>query len=613
MLALAMAGVMAVPLLEAFLRKFFATGLPGANSLTQHFTLLVSVFGATVAAREGRLLTITRGFGQLRSPWGAVCEIIRAGTAAGVAVLLAWAGVEFLLSQATTVDPFGTVGEKLAALKGFFFDPTAASPRVAIGIPLSVPLLVMIIGLAVVAARLLRGAGTAWWHKLGAGLLGGAITAVVLFAEPEPFNYLAVLLGVLLTSIVLGAPVFTLLGGAALFLIWNNWDPVSVVASEHYKLTTNPTIPALPLFTLAGYFLAEGDTSQRLVRLLRSLVGDLRAGPAVVTVLACAFFSSLTGASGVTILALGGLLLPFLMHARYSERASVGLLTGADSIGLLIAPCLPLILYAIVAGVDIKAMFLGGAVPGTLLIAATAAWAAYIRPPQTNRTKRWRLDIRETGTAIWDAKWELLIPVVSLGSIFSGLATAVEAAAMTALYTLIIKLVIYRDLKAGALLRVVRECGLLIGGVLLILGVAQGFTNYLIIDQIPDRLVDLVTTHIASKLLFITLLIGLLLVVGCMMDVFSAIIVVVPLITPLGAAYGIDPLHLGILFLANLLLGFLTPPVGMNLFLSSYRFNKPMGEVLRASLPYFAVQFVAVIVISFWPGLTLTLPRWFGY
>ena len=200
-----------------------------------------------------------------------------------------------------------------------------------------------------------------------------------------------------------------------------------------------------------------------------------------------------------------------------------------------------------------------------------------------------------------------------MGGIFSGLATPVEAAALTALYVLIIEVVIYRDLKLGKLTGVMRECGLLIGGVLLILGVAQGLTNYLVDAQVPSLLVDYVTEHVSSKFVFLACLIVILLVLGCMMDVFSAIIIVVPLLVPLGVAYGINPIHLGVLFLANLGLGFLTPPVGMNLFISSYRFNKPMGEVLKASLPYFGLQFVAVVIITFWPGLTLAIPRWFGH
>jgi C4-dicarboxylate transporter, DctM subunit len=246
------------------------------------------------------------------------------------------------------------------------------------------------------------------------------------------------------------------------------------------------------------------------------------------------------------------------------------------------------------------------------MIIATA-WATGIRPQAGAQTQHWKFNARELGAAAWVALPELLIPVVSLGSIFTGLATPVEAAAITAFYALLVETLVYRELKPAALLHAVRECGLLIGGVLLILGVAKGLTNYMIYAQVPTALVALVTAHISSKVAFIALLNVVLLVVGCLMDVFSAIIVVVPLITELGAQYGLHPVHLGALFLANLGLGFLTPPVGMNLFLAAYRFKRPMGEVLRGALPYFWIQLVAVIVISYWPALTLAVPGWFGY
>ena len=583
LLAVALTGILVVPLLEMVLRSFFESGLVGGNALTQHFTLFVSMLGGAVAARQARLLTLSQGFAWLPSPWGKICEVWRGGIATGVCVLLAWASWRFLL--------FEKEGGKV----------------IAYGVPVWVALIALAGGFAIVALRLVRHVGTDWWMRAAAVAVAAAIGWYVLHysVEPDTWTPAIVLLVAVLISGVLGAPIFTLLGGAAVFLFWGSWNPLESVALSHYSLSTNPTIPALPLFTLAGYFLAEGGTSARMVRLLKALTGDMRAGPAIVTVMACAFFTSLTGASGVTILALGGLIVPFLTAARYSERASIGLLTGSGSIGMLFAPCLPLILYAIVAQVEIKTMFLAGIGPGLLLAGATVAWATYSRPKAKEVGPRWTFDGKEAWTAFWAAKWELLIPVVSLGGIFSGLATPVESAALTALYALVTQTLIYRDLEWGKLMGVLRECGLLIGGVLLILGVAQGLTNYLVDAQVPSLLVDYVTEHVTSKVVFLLCLIVILLLIGCMMDVFSAIIIVVPLLVPLGIAYDIDPIHLGILFLANLGLGFLTPPVGMNLFISSYRFNKPMSEILKASLPYFYLQFVAVIIITFWPALTL--------
>lgn len=589
LLALAFVGVLAIPVTEMILRSAFASSVPGGNAITQHLTLLVSMLGGAVAAREGRLLTISQGFARARAPWGTIFEIFRAGVSAGIALLLALAGWEFMLSE------------------------REGGRTMALDIPVWLPQLAIAAGFALVTLRLLHHAGKRWWIRGTAALVAAALAAAISTVQPESWTPAVALLGVLLAAGVLGAPIFALLGGAAVILFWHDDISRSVIALSHYSLSTNATIPALPLFTLVGYFLAEGGTSQRMIRLLRALVGDLRAGPAIVTVGACAFFTSLTGASGVTILALGGLLVPFLTGARYHERTAIGLLTGSGSIGLLFAPCLPLILYAIIAQVEIKAVFLGGILPGLLLAAVTAGWAAWIRPPAPAGTAPWRFNPREAGAALWEAKWELLIPVVSLGGIFSGLATPVEAAAVTALYAFVIEFFFYRDLKAAALPKLMRECGLLIGGVLLILGVAQGLTNYLIDAQVPSLLVDLVTAHVSSKLVFIALLTLVLLVVGCLMDVFSAIIVVVPLIVPLGEAFGMSPVHLGILFLSNLGLGFLTPPVGMSLFLASYRFERPMSEVLRAAAPYFWLQFAAVLLISYWPDLTLVVPRWFGY
>lgn len=313
----------------------------------------------------------------------------------------------------------------------------------------------------------------------------------------------------------------------------------------------------------------------------------------------------------MTILALGGLLMPILIAARYPERKALGLLTGAGSLGLLFPPCLPLILYAIVARITIERMFLGGILPGILLVAITAWWGARQGPKIESGKKRF--EARPAARAIWEAKWELLLPVVAITSLFGGFATPVEAAALTALYAFAIETFVYRDLRVRRdVPRVMAECGLLVGGVLLILGVALGFTGYLIDAQIPTRALDWVTASIQSPWVFLLLLNALLLVVGCLMDIFSAIVVIVPLIVPMGEAFGIDPVHLGIVFLANLELGYLTPPVGMNLFLASYRFGKPLPEVYRAALPMLAVLLAGVLVITYVPAMTTVLPAWLG-
>jgi tripartite ATP-independent transporter DctM subunit len=393
---------------------------------------------------------------------------------------------------------------------------------------------------------------------------------------------------------------------------------------ENYYLVTDAVLPSLPLFTLAGYFLAESGASKRLVRVFQALFAQLRGGSGIVTVLVCAFFTSFTGASGVTILALGGLLMPILIQAKYSERTALGLVTGSGSLGMLFPPCLPLILYAVIAQrtiqnlelppgtavpeVTINQMFLGGIGPGILLVALTAWWAVRAGPKQA--ADRQKFDWREAGAALWEAKWELFLPVVVLGVMFGGLATAVEAAAVAALYAAFTQTVVHRDLRPlKDVPRVMAECGMIIGGVLLILGVATGFTRYLIFEDVPTKGVEWIKATIHSPWVFLLLLNLILFVVGCVMDIFSATVVMVPLIVPMGLAFGIDPVHLGIVFLANLELGFLTPLVGVNLFLSSYRFNKPMSFVARAALPMMGVLAVGVILITYLPVLTTWLPR----
>jgi len=348
---------------------------------------------------------------------------------------------------------------------------------------------------------------------------------------------------------------------------------------------------------------------QRLVRVCNVLVGRFRGGPAIVTVLVCTFFTSFTGASGVTILALGGLLMPILIGARYSERNALGLVTGAGSLGMLLPPCLPLIVYGIVARIDIKQIFLGGLVPAVLMTAGTAWWG--IRQGPGGASAAHDFDASEARAALWGAKWELLTPVVAFAALFSGRATTVEAAALTALYVLIVEVFLTRDLRlVRDLPRILTECGLLIGGILLVLGVALGFTNYLVDAEIPARAVDWTVSTVQSKVLFLLLLNVFLLLVGCLMDIYSAIVIQVPLLVPLGLAYGIDPIQLGIIFLANLELGYLTPPVGLNLYMSSYRFGKSVPDVFRSVLPIIVVMLASVLLITYVPWLTTALPHW---
>jgi len=594
LVSLSLAALVLLPLGEILLRKLLQTGLSGATAFQQHLTLLIGLLGGALAARDRRLLALSTLLNVLKGQWQVLARVFSSAFAAGISVFLCVAAAQLVQAE------------------------KAAGKILAYGIPVWTIQLVMPLGFGVIALRLLWRAAESWRGRLVALLLAGGVVWAGLQPPIAPDTLVLPALLALLAAVVLGAPIFVMLGGAALILFWGQDVPIASISLTHYSMVTNPTLPAVPLFTLAGYFLAEGGASKRLIRVFQALLGQFRGGPAIVTVLACAFFTSFTGVSGVTILALGGLLMPALMGAGYSERSTLGLLTGSGGLGLLFPPSLPLILYAIVAsanakagGVTIEKMFLGGLGPGLLLVAMVAWLGIRLGPKES--ADRLPFDGVEAGRAIWAAKWELLLPVVVLVALFGGFATPVEAAAVTALYAFVVEAFVYRDFtRAREIPRVMAECGLLVGGVLLILGVALGFTNYLIDAQIPTLATEWVTGAVKSKYAFLLALNLCLLAVGCMMDMYSAIVVVVPLIVPLGAAYGIDPIHLGIIFLANMELGLLTPTVGINIFLSSYRFGKPVLQVSRAVIPMQCVLVIGVLLITYLPPLTTLLPRWFG-
>jgi C4-dicarboxylate transporter DctM subunit len=456
-------------------------------------------------------------------------------------------------------------------------------------------------------------------------LLSAALVGFGIWSPINPEALLVPALLGLVVAILLGAPVFTGIGGAALILFWADHEAIAAIPLKHYSLVTNPSLPTIPLFTLAGYLLAESGASTRLITLFESLFSSWRGGPAIATALACAFFTSFTGASGVTILALGGLLMPILRAANYSERSALGLLTGAGSLGLLFPPCLPVILYSIIAStamanlgainagansVTMEKMFAGGLLPGVLMVALTAWWGVRQQPKQSRRGKAF--DAAAAWRALWNAKWELLLPVVALVALFGGFATPVEASAIVAAYALLLTTSIHRDLHPlRDVPRVMLDCGMLVGGVLLILGVALGFTHYLVSAQIPDQLVEWSTRTVQSKWVFLLGLNLVLLFVGGLIEIYAAIVVVVPLLVPIGLAFGLDPVHLGIIFLANMELGFLAPPLGLNLLLASYRFNVPILQVMRAAFPMLCVLLVGVLLITYFPPLTTWLPRFF--
>jgi tripartite ATP-independent transporter DctM subunit len=590
MVTAVLALLLALPCLEIILRKFFQSGIPASAPLVQHLVLATGMLGGALAARENRLLSLSTLSSSLRGDVKSWAHVFSNGFGAAISTYLCVASIQLVIAA-----------RRLGRI-------------LAYGVPVWVVQILLVVGFALVAGRLVWHSGKTWRFRLATLVLAGALVALGQWAPVPPETLRWPALGALLVAAALGAPVFTTLGGAAVILLWCAGEPIAVVPDKHYQLTVNPLLPTIPLFTLAGYFLAEGGAAQRLVTLFKAWFGQLRGGPAIVTVFVCAFFTSFTGASGVTIIALGGLLMPILRSSGYGERSALGLLSGAGSLGLLFPPCLPPILYSIVASsggtasVTIRQMFQGGLLPGLLMMAMAAWWGVVCGPKQA--MDRPRFEPRIAWAATWAAKWELLIPVVALVSLFSGWATPVEAAAVTALYALVVEAFFYRDLHpARDVPRVMTECGLLVGGVLLIIGLALGLTHYLIDAQVPDRAIEWVTGTVKSKWLFLLLVNLFLLVVGALMEIYAAIVVVVPLLVPIAQVFGIDMVHLGIIFLANLELGFLMPPVGMNLLLASYRFNKPMTEVIRAAFPMLLVLLIGVLLITYIPPLTTFLPR----
>ena len=421
------------------------------------------------------------------------------------------------------------------------------------------------------------------------------------------------LIAVLLLLAALGAPLFALIAAIALLGFSAAGQSGTAVAIEFYRLADMPALIAIPLFTLAGYLLAESQAPRRLVRLTNALFGWLPGGLAIVSICACTLFTAFTGATGVTLVALGAVLYPALRHAQYPERFSLGLLTCSGSLGLLLVPSMPLILYGVVAQqfhttppVAIDALFKAGLLPCLLMIVVLSLYSAWMARglPRPERTSR-----REVWAAVKDAAWELPLPFVVLAGIYSGKLAASEAAAATALYVLIVTVLIRREIRLPELPRVIREAMLLVGAILIVLGFSLALTNWLIDGDVPERLFEVMKSGIDSKIGFLLLLNAFLLVFGMLLEGFPAIIILEPLVLPVALHYGVDPVHLGIIFLANLQIGIFLPPVGMNIFIASARFGRPATSIIRASLPFYALLMLCVLIITYWPDLSLVLVR----
>ena len=635
----ALAAMVLLPLGEIIARRAFGRGIPGSGPIVQHLTLWVGFLGAAIAARDGKLLALaTRTFlpeGYLRR----AVAILASAFGACAATVLAWggwqmtaiereaattigAGISTWVAQMVLPVAFAMIALRLVRRTGASLsrDETAVPVGTERGRPASDLAAPDPVGaeLARTGTRI-RDVGRSERRPDAARAIDVALASLGIFAGVLLIRVPSILEGhsiwpglvIVLVAAIAGTPLFAILGGTAALLFMQEGVTPATILIETYSLSVSPTLPAIPLFTLAGFLLAEGRASERLLRVFRAFFGWIPGGTAVVCAVLCSFFTVFSGGSGVTILALGGVLFPALVKDGYRERFALGLLTASGSLGLLLPPALPLILYAVVAQIPIEDIFIGGILPGILLTTMVAAWG--VREGIVSRAGRYPFEVREAFQSLWAAKWELAMPALVLGAMFSGIATAVEASALTALYAFAVQTFVHRDLSARRdLLRAFTECVTVVGGVLIILGVAVGFTNYLVGAQVPAKLLEWARANITSRFTFLLVLNLFLLAVGWLMEIWAAIVVVVPLIVPLGAAFGIHPVHLGIIFIANLELGFLTPLVGLNIFLASYRFRRPVLEVCAAALPMMAILGAGVLVITYVPWLTTGLLMWLG-
>jgi C4-dicarboxylate transporter, DctM subunit len=577
---------MVLPLLDAVGRHSGGWSVPGSSTYRAQLMLWMAFVGGLLAARERRHLTLSTveaiGHAKVRN----VARLFSSAVAAAVCAVLAYSAAGVVAADRVQ----GTV--------------------LAMGIPAWISECVMPLALALIAVRLAWGASEHWWGRLVAFLAVGAAFSIGLVPGAAQSLWLPMVALVVLATLI-GSPVFVAMGGLALVLFFKDGVPVPAVTAEIYRLMVSPSLPAIPLLTACGYVLAESNASVRLVRFFRALFGWMPGGVAVLVAAVCALFTTFTGGSGITIMALGGLLYPILRQEKYPEGFSLGLVTAAGSLGLLFPPSLPVILYAIVASVPADSLYLAGLLPGTLLVVIVALFG--MRKGSQVGAPRQSFSGREALVSLWQAKWELSVPVLVVVLFTTGLATMVEAAAIAFAYAIVVECFVTRDIHPWRdLPRVLLEAGVLCGAVLILLASALGLTSWMVDAQIPTALLAGVRTHIHSPWMFLLALNVVLLVLGSVLEIYSAIIILAPLVAPIGAAFGIDPVHLGVVFLANLELGFLFPPVGLNLFLASSRFEQPLPKLYRHVLPFLLILGIGVLMITYMPWMTTGILKLLG-
>lgn len=598
-----------LPVAEILVRLITRSGIPNASFIISHLLIWVAFLAGMLASREGEHLSLASG-------WHRAEKRLKTTIKSAISIL----GAAFCIGFALTSLSFLLLAFEPGQKIGFI------SYRVAISI--------MPIGFFVMAVRFLSREKEGWPILIRGiiaviiGLFFGLspISSVVMNLFPSAPDFFFTLSNFYFDSMVwlkwvfivlvvgcgiFGSPIFILLGGLTYILFSGNYGTLEAIPNEAYNLLIDSNIPAIPLFTLAGFILSESKAGERLVKVFKGFLGWLPGGLVIMTVLVCAFFTSFTGASGVTILALGGLL-SFIMTSsgHFGEKYTQGLITSAGSIGLLFPPSLPIIMYGVVAQYNIKYLFMGGLIPGGLMVLALVATGFFV----TFRNKKEQpaasdsgMTIKESLLALVDSLGEMILPILILVLIFSGLTDLVGTASVAVLYVFILEFFIKKDLRIRDLFSILKKSLPIIGGVLIILIMAKALSNYLIDAGAATLINNFFAEHVQSKIVFLLVLTVILLITGCLMDIYSAILVVAPLVIPLGKLYGIHPVQMGVIFFSNLMLGYLTPPVGLNLFLASYTFKKPLSDIYKSVWPFLLILLAVVILITFVPWFSLAL------
>jgi len=589
--------------LQVLLRNFFHTGLTWADPIVRHLVLWVGFIGASIATKDDGHLAMDLVSRFLPEKIKKSSAFFVQGSSAIVCAFLTLAAYKFVLGEkeGETLLVQGIPAYWAVAIipLGFYFMSVRFARKAAFWLA---PLVALLLPLLIFAP-----------YFQNSALLQGLVEKASHLTDHIPTagpGFVAICLAIAATGL-LGAPLFIVFGAISLLAFHTAGIDSSATIIEMYRLASAPTLVAIPLFTFAGYLMAESKTPERLIAIAKPLFGWMPGGLAIMAIAACAFFTAFTGASGVTIIALGGLLYPILLKEKYPDNFSMGLVTTCGSVGLMFPPSLPLILYGLISSTNIDKLFIAGIAPGFLIILLLSLYGIFVN--RNIKIQRHPFSLKELKVAIQKAGWEIPLPFIILFGIYGGFITASEAAAVTAAYVFVVQVFIYKDLKLTTdVPRIAKQSMVLVGSIVVIFAVAMGFTSYLIDEQVPMKLLEWIRSYITSKAMFLLALNIFLLVVGSLMDIFSAIIVVVPLIIPIAKEFGVDPIHLGIIFLTNLEIGYLHPPVGLNLFLSSIRFKRSIVNLYWVTLPFLILLVLALIIITYMPSLSLGLLRFFS-